>query len=275
MEDDDLRRPRRPAGGPLKMMFGDATRQGWGYRLRLVAPQVLTGSRVVFGAAAVITALDGRLYPAAVLITFGAVTDVLDGLLARRLGVAGAFGALFDTFTDYFCFVIAPWALTRAIVAPGGGVILETLIGLPLLTGAVRYARNSLLIVAAAGEVRELPGLATVFFAFLPVAAVFLDAPALVGEPRLPALMTFLVVTFSLLMVTSLRYPKLNSFRWLPAPVLVASLAAMPFLGTRILAGVMLVAGLLYVAFAHLLTRGRPRARRMTTASARPATRRH
>ena len=240
-------------------MVDDATGRGWRYRIRAAVPQVLTGSRVVFGAAAVITALDGRLYAAAALITFGAVTDVLDGLLARRLGVASAFGALFDTFTDYFCFVVAPWALTRAVVGADGGLIRETLIGLPLLTGALRYARNSLLIVTRAEEVRELPGLATVFFAFLPVAAVFLDAAALVGESRLSALMTFLVVTFSLLMVTSLRYPKLNSFRRLSTPVLL-SLVAMPFLGTRPLAGVMLVAGLLYVAFAHLLTRRRPRA---------------
>lgn len=241
----------------MKMRIDDATGRGRCYRLRVVVPQALTGSRVAFGAAAVIAALDGRLYTAAALITFGAVTDVLDGLLARRLGVAGAFGALFDTFTDYFCFIVAPWALTRAVVGADGGLIRETLIGLPLLTGALRYARNSLLIITRAEEVRDLPGLATVFFAFLPVAAVFLDAPALVGESRLAALMTLLVVIFSLLMVTSLRYPKLNSFRWLSTPVLI-SLVAMPFLGTRFLAAVMLVAGLLYVAFAHLLTRRPP-----------------
>jgi CDP-diacylglycerol--serine O-phosphatidyltransferase len=227
------------------------------YWLRVAVPQALTGSRVVFGATTVVTAWDGRFYPAAVLITFGAVTDILDGLLARRLGVAGAFGALFDTFTDYFCFVIAPWALTRALVGAEGSVAHEALIGLPLLMGAVRYARNSLLIATRAQEVRELPGLATVFFAFLPVTAVFLDAPALVGEPWLSAILTFFVVVFSLLMVVSVRYPKLTNFRGASTSVL-ALLVAMPFIGTRVLAGVMLVVGLLYVALAHLLTRGRP-----------------
>ncbi|MET0649521.1 MAG: CDP-alcohol phosphatidyltransferase family protein [Pyrinomonadaceae bacterium] len=238
-------------------MIEKATRHGWRYRLRVIAPQVLTGSRVVFGAAAVVTASDGRLYTAAALITLGAVTDVLDGLVARRLGVASAFGALFDTFTDYFCFVVAPWALTRALVAAGGGLMQEALLGLPLLTGALRYARNSLLIVARDDEVRELPGLATVFYAFLPVAVVFLDAPALVGGPGLTASLTFLVVAFSLLMVTSVRYPKLSNFRGVSAPVLVL-LIVMPFAGTRILAGVMFVAGLLYVGLAPLLARRRP-----------------
>ena len=242
----------------MSMTIVKVTRRGWLYRLRVIAPQVVTGSRVVFGAAAVVTAADGRLHTAAALITLGAVTDVLDGLLARRLGVASAFGALFDTFTDYFCFVVAPWALTRALVGAGGGLVQEALLGLPLLTGALRYARNSLLIVARDEEVRELPGLATVFYAFLPVAAVFLDATSLVGGPRLSASLTFLVVAFSLLMVTSVRYPKLNNFRGLSAPVLVL-LVVMPFAGTRILAGVMFVAGLLYVGLAPLFARRRRR----------------
>jgi CDP-diacylglycerol---serine O-phosphatidyltransferase len=238
-------------------MIENVTRDRRFYWLRVAVPQVLTGSRVVLGAAAVVNAWDGRFYQAAVLITLGAVTDILDGLLARRLGVAGAFGALFDTFTDYFCFVIAPWALTRALAGAEGSVVHEALVGLPLLTGAVRYARNSLLIATRAQEVRELPGLATVFFAFLPVAAVFLDASALVGAPRLSAILTFFVVVFSLLMVTSVRYPKLTNFRGASTPVLIL-LVAMPFLGTRVLAGVMLVAGLLYVALTPLFTRRRP-----------------
>lgn len=220
-------------------------------RLRAAAPQVITGARVALGAAAVIATLDGLLYTAAALITFGAATDVLDGILARRLNVASAFGALFDTFSDYLCFVVAPWALTRALVAAGGSVLQEVLVGLPLLTAALRYARNSLLIVGR-GEVRELPGLATVFFAFLPVAAVFLDARALVGGPLLSKALTLLVVAFSLLMVAPVRYPKLTKARGMSAAVVVP-LVLMPFFGTRVLAGVMVVAGLLYVALAHLL----------------------
>jgi len=216
---------------------------------------VLTGSRVALGAAATVAALDGQFHTAAALITLGAATDLLDGALARRLDSASAFGALFDTFSDYLCFVVAPWLLTRALVAAGASVAHEALVGLPLLTGAIRYARNSLLIVAAGREVRELPGLATVFFAFLPVAAVFLDARALAGGPVFPAVLTFLVVAFSLLMVAPVRYPKLTRARWAPAAVLVP-LVVMPFFGTRVLAAVLIVAGLLYVALGHLFARG-------------------
>ncbi|MDQ3802926.1 MAG: CDP-alcohol phosphatidyltransferase family protein [Acidobacteriota bacterium] len=219
---------------------------------------MLTGSRVALGAASIITALDGRIYLAAVLITLGAVTDVLDGLAARRLGVASAFGAMFDTFTDYLCFVVAPWVLTRVLVAADGGVIHEALIGTPLMMGAIRYARISFLVANQSQEVRELPGLATVFFAFLPVVAVFLDARVLLSPPQLSAALTFFVVIFSLLMIAPVRYPKLGRFRGITAAATVL-LIVMPFLGTRVLAGIMLVAGLLYVAFAHTLTSERPR----------------
>ena len=237
------------------MKAEDTERDGRRRRLRAVAPQVLTGARVALGAAAVIATLDGRYHAAAALITAGAVTDVLDGLLARRLNVASEFGALFDTFSDYLCFVVAPWALTRALVASGGSVAHEALVGLPLLTAAARYARNSLIIVARGREVRELPGLATVFFAFLPVAAVFLDARAFAGGPTFSAVLTSFVVAFSLLMVAPVQYPKLSKARGMTAAVLVP-LVAMPFFGTRVLAGVMVVGGLLYVALAHLLARG-------------------
>lgn len=240
------------------MMTQSAKRYEWYRRLRFAAPQALTGTRVVLGAVATIAALDGRVHLAAALITLGGVTDGLDGPVARRLGVSSAFGALFDCFTDYLCFIVAPWMLTRALVASDGSIVHEALIGLPLVTGAIRSARNGLIIVAQAQVVRELPGLATVFFAFLPVAAVFLDAPAIVGGRGLSALLTFFVVVFSLLMVASVPYPKLTRFRGMSTPVLVL-LALMPFIGTQVLAGIMLVAGLMYVALAHLFVRREPR----------------
>ena len=77
------------------------------------APQLLTASRLVIGTAALIAAIDGRLYMAATLICLGAVTDGLDGFLARRFDAASAFGALFDYFADYVCYVVAPWAMAR------------------------------------------------------------------------------------------------------------------------------------------------------------------
>ena len=74
-----------------------------------IVPQLLTATRVVLGTYALMAALDGHLYVAATLISLGAVTDGLDGLAARWLNAASSFGALFDYFADYLCYVIAPY----------------------------------------------------------------------------------------------------------------------------------------------------------------------
>lgn len=220
--------------------------------LRLAVPQLVTGSRVFFGAAAIIAVDRGDHYLAATLITFGGVTDMVDGLVARVLGVQSAFGALFDTFTDYLCFVVAPWALIRARIGAEGNIWLELLVGLPLLTAAIRYARNSLIIATETGTIRELPGLATVFFAFLPVAEVFIDPGRGAELDVVSAILTLLAVLFSLLMVTRVSYPKLAGRVAAPTAVL---LVLMPFVGTRVLAIAMAVLGLIYAGLAPLLVR--------------------
>lgn len=223
-----------------------ATEKTASHWFKTAIPQVLTATRIIFGAAGIICVRNGHYHLAASLITLGAVTDVLDGLVARKLGTASPFGALFDTFTDYLCFVVAPWLLTRALVGADGNIVVEILVGLPLLTAALRYARNSLIIATQTEKVFELPGLATVFFAFLPVAATFLDAGSVIGETRLTLVLTSLVAVFSVLMITAIRYPKLTRFRGLTIPVTIL-LIAMPFIGTQILALIMLITGLFYV----------------------------
>lgn len=239
-------------------MLDDATQHGWSYWLRAAVPQTLTGSRVALGAASIIAAFEGRIYLAAGLITLGAVTDLLDGPAARWLDVVSVFSAMFDTFTDYLCFIVAPWALARALVGAQGSAIHEALIGTPLVMGAIRYARISDFVAASQSQkVRELPGLPTVIFAFLPVAVVFLDARVLLSPHQLSAVLTLLVVFLSLLMIAPMRYPKIGTFRGMTSGASVL-LIVMPFVGTQFFAGVLLFGGVLYVAVAHTLAGGQP-----------------
>ena len=217
-----------------------------------VVPHVLTASRVPLGAAATIAAAEGALATSATLITIGAVTDGLDGWAARRLGSPSPFGALLDYFCDYLCFVIAPWMLTRTLLAAGQSPVQEALLVVPLLTAAFRYAKNGVTASAAGDELRAMPGLGTVFFAFLSVAAVFLDASQW-ADPRVFAwTITGLAVLFSVLMIAPITYPKLTAVPG-ASPLVIVLLACMPFVGTRLLAAVMLVAGLLYAVAAPLL----------------------
>jgi CDP-diacylglycerol---serine O-phosphatidyltransferase len=155
-------------------------RHGWRAAARVAAPQILTAARLVLGAGALAAAADGRLITAATLITLGTFTDGLDGPLARRLGVATPFGALFDYFADYVCYIVAPWGLARALVPSAPALVMA----LPFLTGAARYARNGVTVTAAGGAVDELPGLGTVFFAFVLGLCYVVAAPFAAGPVR-------------------------------------------------------------------------------------------
>ena len=140
--------------------------------MRAIAANAVTIVRVPLGAAALLASLDGRLTAAATLITVCAVLDGVDGKVARWLAATSPFGALFDYFCDYLCFIVAPWALTRAVVGANGGAADAILI-VPLVTGAARYARSGVIVTSRNEEVQDLPGLATMFFAFVGVVAVF------------------------------------------------------------------------------------------------------
>jgi phosphatidylserine synthase len=157
------------------------------------------------------------------------------------------------------CFIIAPWMLVRGLLAGRGGMLQEALLLLPLVTGAVRYARNGMRLVALDADAGPLPGLGTVFFAFICVDAIFLDARTIVGAVWHDRLLTAFVVFFSVMMVVPVRYPKLTHFRG-ALPVVLVLLALMPFAGTRVLGVVMLVVGLLFAAFAPLAVHDRPHA---------------
>lgn len=217
-------------------------------------PHLLTASRVVIGAAALSSALEGQFARAAALITVSAVVDGLDGKLARWLNASSPFGGVFDYFCDYLCFLVAPWALTRGLIGPARAPFADAVLVLPLVTGAIRYARNSLLVTGQPDEVRQLPGLGTVFFAFVSVVAVFLDAPSRLSPDRLAAALLTLTALFSVLMVAPIEYPKLSNFRG-ASPTVLVLLAAMPMVGTTAIACAALVIGSSYVVLGPVWTR--------------------
>lgn len=222
----------------------------------MAAPQLMTAGRVAVGAAAIIAAFEGDLQTAAALITIGAVADGLDGHLARWLSAATPVGALFDYVADYLCFVVAPWALSRALLSGAMSPLREVLLGLPLVTGAFRYARNGVLVAGPSSDGRDLPGVGTVFYAFVPVLVVFLDLRGLASAPRLSVVLPVWVATFAILMLAPIRYPKLTRFTG-ASPIVLVLLVCMPFVGTRAIAAAALALGLLYIVIGPFLNRAR------------------
>jgi len=115
-------------------------------------PSLLTASRLVFAILAFSEIMKKKCVSAAVFLTLGAVTDFLDGYLARKLKKKTTFGAHFDHITDKF-FVLT--VLTA--------MALKGIIGyLPLVLLAVREVGVSVLrFYGVAGSVNALGKLKT------------------------------------------------------------------------------------------------------------------
>lgn len=220
--------------------------------IRELLPHTVTASRAVLGAAAIVAALDGQLRASATLIAVSALADGLDGHVARWLGAATPFGALFDYFCDYLTLVVAPWTLGRVLLGDLTAA-QEVGLGLPLLAAAIRYARNGAILVLM-HPAPDLPGVGTVFAAFVSVTAVFLDAHSRLSPSTLGILVPTSVAVLAVLMLAPFHYPKLMRFRgWSPAVLVL--LAIMPFAGTTVLAAVAVLLGVLYIIVGPFLAR--------------------
>jgi phosphatidylserine synthase len=217
--------------------------------VRFAVPDVLTAGRLILGGVALILALEGSsLALIATLIAFGSVVGGLGSLLAARLRATSPFGVLFESFADYLGAVIAPWVLTRILLGGSRTLFQELLLDLPLMTAAFRYARNGQL----APDLRALPGLDPVFFAFVSVTAVFLRLPELLSAAQLAVLLIPVVAVLSLLMLVPLRYPTLGAAPGVSLAVLVV-LAMLPLVQTERLTMAVIVFGLLYCVLGHLV----------------------
>ena len=218
-------------------------------------PQVLTAVRIVLAGSSLSAAITGQLYLAASLITYGAVTDGLDGIAARKLRGVTEFGGLFDYFADYLCYIVAPWILSTRLVPEVSNPLASLALGLPLLAGAVRYARNSLLLRTEDFGRVGFPGLGTVFYAFLIVAWAFLE----LRDSRAHIVLLVGVPVLSVLMITPVRYPKLIASRLFFFPVLFG-LLLMPLVLTQYLAVLTLVLVAAYVVLGPVVIRSGLRA---------------
>jgi len=99
----------------MKMDFTEIRRRRGIYLL----PNLLTTCCLFGGFYAIIAAIDGNFYRAAVAIFVAMIFDGLDGRVARLMGTETAFGKEFDSLADMVAFGIAPsivcyqWGVAR------------------------------------------------------------------------------------------------------------------------------------------------------------------
>jgi CDP-diacylglycerol--serine O-phosphatidyltransferase len=212
---------------------------GLAVHARLAAPHVVTAIRASLGMYLIFMAVQRQVEAAAIIWLFGLGTDVLDGFLARRLGISGQFGSLFDLFADFIYHVLTPATMSLFLLGEGAEPLSMILLSLPAPFAAMRYARKAGLSDTQYPGIPASPGLATLVYGFYVVALVFLQREKALGSGTLTWLLLVGVPVLSVLMMVRTRYPKLGVYPWILFPILLG-LVIMPFFQTAILARVML-----------------------------------
>ena len=110
---------------------------------RLNVPNLLSGFRIACVPALLALAWHGAVTFFLVGFALGLVSDVLDGVLARRLGQATEFGARLDQWADFALWVslpLAAWWLWPAIIAREAIYVVVALVCM-LLPTTIAYAK--------------------------------------------------------------------------------------------------------------------------------------
>lgn len=185
---------------------------------QLRPPDLFTLLNALLGFAAVLTACRGEIQIAFMLILSAAVADGLDGFLARRMG-ASMLGPNLDSMADLISFGVAPAVLVAALLRspwPGSPwtawALCVIFCGTFLVCGILRLARFNI------SPKNDL------YFEGLPIPAAGIIASASVLLER-PTMTFILMLLLSVLMVSSLPYPKIRDLK-LAVPLAVVFLAA-------------------------------------------------
>jgi CDP-diacylglycerol--serine O-phosphatidyltransferase len=177
--------------------------------LKLIKPaDIITLVNALIGFASIIMTLQGEVESALVLVLIAVIADGADGAVARYSGY-GVLGAHLDSLADVISFGAAPAALAFVFLK-NTGYFAWVFSGIFLVCGTMRLARFN-----AAGKKDGFEGIPITSGGF--VVALFLLIRAYV--PYFEYTFALLLVILSLLMVSTIAYPKLKN------PVVMAPMA--------------------------------------------------
>jgi phosphatidylserine synthase len=109
-------------------------------------PNIITSLRIAAVPVLCYLAWSGELQPFAWLLTAALISDIVDGLVARRFGLVSELGSFLDSLADLLTFVAAGygfWRFFPGVIADQHTVIVIVLamwVGTSLL-GFLRYGR--------------------------------------------------------------------------------------------------------------------------------------
>jgi CDP-diacylglycerol--serine O-phosphatidyltransferase len=175
---------------------------------RAVVPSLFTVLNMFCGFLSVIHSSEGDYVSASWFIILAAGFDAFDGIMARITKSSSEFGVQIDSLSDVVSFGAAPAFLAYKLSLFSLGSMGMLLGSLVMIFGGLRLARFNV----------QLSGFDKEFFLGLPIPAsaitiasftLSFGAPGIGLSPAAAALLPYMMVGLSLLMVSKVRYDTL------------------------------------------------------------------
>jgi CDP-diacylglycerol--serine O-phosphatidyltransferase len=180
-------------------------------KLAYVIPNFFTTLNMACGFFAILSAFRGNFYIACIFVMVGAIFDLVDGRIARWMGVQSSFGEQLDSLSDLITFALAPSLIFYQKFLVNSGRVGMVSCFIYLACGAFRLARFN----ANVGKVNPN------FFQGLPSPA---GALAIVGFvlfqiefpffEELPKLYAIYIIIYALLMISTVPFPAFKQTGW-------------------------------------------------------------
>ncbi len=173
---------------------------------RSFIPNVATIFNMFLGFMAITLILNGETIKAGWVMMVGGLFDIIDGKLARLLGLSSRFGTEFDSLADTISFCAVPSILIYSVYVEGLPYLLGAVISfMPLLFGTIRLARFN--IDTGENPKPYFTGLTTPLAAITIISFMLFNYQSYgdMGDPRLALV---LVAILSFLMISPVRFSK-------------------------------------------------------------------
>ncbi len=217
---------------------------------------VVTAANLLFGAMSIFLAVLGKYVPAAWIIFFSIVFDIVDGKIARMGNELSEFGKQFDSLADLISFVLAPAVLIFTLNLPAFFLWRLLVCLVIVFCGAFRLARFN---TEAEDKIPLFfNGLPSPGFA-APVASFVLVCYHYNFQIE-PHIISVTVAILAMMMVSRIKYPTFKDLTLFRGKYLLAFVIILPllFIIPELL---VFILSLVYVVFmpikANLMTEGK------------------
>ncbi len=202
------------------------------------APNAITLCNLLLGLLAMLSLVEGLLARSALFILAAVLVDAFDGLVARRLDKASAFGREFDSLADLVSFGVAPALLVHQAFFSDIASVGMVVSALYLSAGAARLARFN--VASSSTAFSGLP---------VPAAGGLLAGITYPGAPLSGHVVGLIAVCLAALMVGSARYPKVSGRLSAPANRQLLAVLATGFLVALIDSRLLFVPFMAYILY--------------------------